>query len=81
MFKGKRKRASRGGSRENREHYDEAAWEITVVSFMVFFCFALNEQLWGRRTTECGSLDTDTRKSVVKIVSDDRNNKLVNYAV
>ena len=29
---------------------------------------------------ECGSLDTDTRNSVVKIVSDDKNNALVNYA-
>jgi hypothetical protein len=45
---------------------------------MVFYCFAFIEQLW-RRGTECGSLDT--RNSVVKIVSDDSNNALVNYAV
>src|SRR5712664_4830169 len=33
----------------------------------------------GGAGPECGSLDT--RNSVVKIVSDDTNNKLVNYAV
>ena len=35
----------------------------------------------GGAGPECGSLDTDTRNSVVRIVSDDSNNKLVNYAV
>src|SRR5258708_24166631 len=35
----------------------------------------------GGAGPECGSLDTDTRNSVVKIVSDDSDNKLVNYAV
>jgi hypothetical protein len=38
------------GVGRHREHYDEAAWERTVVSFMVFFCFAFIEQLWGRGT-------------------------------
>jgi hypothetical protein len=33
----------------------------------------------GKAEPECGSLDT--HNSVVKIISDDRNNKLVDYAV
>ena len=45
---------------------------------MVFFCFALLSGC-GDAGPECGSLDT--RNSVVKIVSDDNNHKLVDYAV
>src|ERR1700733_2805785 len=33
-----------------REHSDEAAWEGTVVRFMVFFCIACIEQLWRHGT-------------------------------
>ena len=47
------------------------------------WCFSASLLLGGcgGAGPECGSLDTDTRNSVVKIVSDDSNNKLVNYAV
>ena len=51
---------------------------------LVLWCFSaslLLSSCGGAGRLECGSLDTDTRKSVVKIVSDDSNNKLVNYAV
>jgi hypothetical protein len=47
----------------------------------VFWCYSASLLLsgCGGSGPECGSLDT--RNSVVKIVSDDNNNKLVNYAV
>lgn len=45
---------------------------------MVFYCLTFIEQLRGTGP-ECGSLDV--RNSVVKIVSDDNKNALVNYAV
>ena len=50
---------------------------------LVLWCFSASLLLssCGGARPECGSLDTDTRNSVVKIVSDDSNNKLVNYAV
>ncbi len=50
---------------------------------LVLWCFSASLLLssCGGAGPECGSLDTDTRNSVVKIVSDDSNNKLVNYAV
>lgn len=50
---------------------------------LVLWCFSASLLLscCGGAGPECGSLDTDTRNSVVKIVSDDGNNKLVNYAV
>ena len=50
---------------------------------LVLWCFSASLLLssCGGAGPECGSLDTDTRNSVVKIVSDDNNNKLVNYAV
>ena len=51
---------------------------------LVLWCFSASlflSSCGGAGRLECGSLDTDTRKSVVKIVSDDSNNKLVNYAV
>jgi len=51
---------------------------------LVLWCFSaslLLSSCGGAGRPECGSLDTDTRKSVVRIVSDDSNNKLVNYAV
>jgi hypothetical protein len=48
---------------------------------LVLWCFSASLLLssCGGAGPECGSLDT--RNSVVKIVSDDNNNKLVNYAV
>jgi hypothetical protein len=48
---------------------------------LVLWCFIVSLFLssCGGAGPECGSLDT--RNSVVKIVSDDNNNKLVNYAV
>jgi hypothetical protein len=48
---------------------------------LVRCCFSASLLLssCGGAGPECGSLDT--RNSVVKIVSDDNNNKLVNYAV
>jgi hypothetical protein len=48
---------------------------------LVLLCFSASLLLssCGGAGPECGSLDT--RNSVVKIVSDDNNNKLVNYAV
>ena len=48
---------------------------------LVLWCFSASLLLssCGRAGPECGSLDT--RNSVVKIVSDDTNNKLVNFAV
>jgi hypothetical protein len=50
---------------------------------VVLRCFSASLLLssCGGAGPECGSLDTDTRNSVVKIVSNDSNNKLVNYAV
>jgi hypothetical protein len=47
---------------------------------LVLWCFSASLLLssCGGAGPECGSLDT--RNSVVKIVSDDTNNKLVNYA-
>ena len=50
---------------------------------LVLWCFSALLLLsnCGGAGPECGSLDADTRNSVVKIVSDDSNNKLVNYAV
>ncbi len=50
---------------------------------LVLWCFSASLLLssCGGAGPECGSLDADTRNSVVKIVSDDSNNKLVNYAV
>ena len=50
---------------------------------VVLWCFSASLLLssCGGAGPECGSLDTDTRNSVVKIVSNDSNNKLVNYAV
>jgi hypothetical protein len=42
-------------------------------------CASLLLSSCGGAGPECGSLDT--RNSVIKIVSDDTNNKLVNYAV
>jgi hypothetical protein len=50
---------------------------------LVLWCFSASLLLCscGGAGPECGSLDTDTRNSVVKIVSNDSNNKLVNYAV
>jgi hypothetical protein len=50
---------------------------------LVLWCFSASLLLssCAGAGPECGSLDTDTRNSVVKIVSDDSNNKLVNYAV
>ncbi len=50
---------------------------------LVLWCFSASLLLssCGGTRPECGSLDTDTRNSVVKIISDDSNNKLVNYAV
>ena len=50
---------------------------------LVLWCFSASLLLGscGGAGPECASLDTDTRNSVVKIVSDDGNNKLVNYAV
>jgi len=49
--------------------------------WLVLWCFSASLLLsnCGGAGPECGSLDT--RNSVVKIVSDDSNNKLVNYAV
>jgi hypothetical protein len=48
---------------------------------LVLWCFTASLLLssCGGAGPECGSLDT--RNSVVKIVSDDNNNALVNYAV
>jgi hypothetical protein len=48
---------------------------------LVLWCFSASLLLsgCGEAGSECGSLDA--RNSVVKIVSDDNNNKLVNYAV
>jgi hypothetical protein len=48
---------------------------------LVLWCFTASVLLssCGGAGPECGSLDT--RNSVVKIVSDDNNNALVNYAV
>ena len=48
---------------------------------LVLSCFSASLLLssCGGAGPECGSLDT--RNSLVKIVSDDTNNKLVNYAV
>ena len=48
---------------------------------LVLWCFTASLLLssCGGAEPECGSLDT--RNSVVKIVSDDNNNALVNYAV
>jgi hypothetical protein len=48
---------------------------------LVLWCFSASLLLssCGGAGPECGSLDA--RNSVVKIVSDDTNNKLVNYAV
>ena len=48
---------------------------------LVLWCFSASLLLssCGGTGPECGSLDT--RNSLVKIVSDDTNNKLVNYAV
>jgi hypothetical protein len=48
---------------------------------LVLWCFSASLLLsgCGDAGPECGSLDA--RNSVVKIVSDDNNNKLVNYAV
>jgi len=48
---------------------------------LVLWCFSASLLLssCGGAGPECGSLDA--RNSVVKIVSDDNNNKLVNYAV
>jgi hypothetical protein len=48
---------------------------------LVLWCLSASLLLssCGGAGPECGSLDT--RNSVVKIVSDDPNNKLVNYAV
>jgi hypothetical protein len=48
---------------------------------LVLWCLSASLLLssCGGAGPECGSLDT--RNSVVKIVSDDTNNKLVNYAV
>src|SRR5712672_2360118 len=48
---------------------------------LVLWCFSASLLLssCGGAGPECDSLDT--RNSVVKIVSDDSNNKLVNYAV
>ncbi len=48
---------------------------------LVLWCFIASLLLssCGGAGPECGSLDT--RNSVVKIVSDDNNNALVNYAV
>ena len=50
---------------------------------LVLWCFSASLLLssCGGGGPECGSLDADTRNSVVKIVSDDSSNKLVNYAV
>jgi hypothetical protein len=48
-------------------------------SFALCFSASLVLSSCGGTGPECGSLDT--RNSVVKIVSDDNNNKLVNYAV
>ena len=47
---------------------------------LVLWCFSASLLLssCGAAGPECGSLDS--RNSVVKIVSDDTNNKLVNYA-
>src|SRR5260370_19984318 len=47
---------------------------------LVLLCFSCPRLLsnFGDAGPECGSLDT--RNSVVKIVSDDKNNALVNYA-
>jgi len=52
-------------------------WKKAVVSL---WCFSASLFLssCGAAGPECGSLDT--RNSVIKIVSDDTNNKLVNYA-
>ena len=49
--------------------------------WFVLWCFSASLLLsnCGGAGPECGSLDT--RNSLVKIVSDDTNNKLVNYAV
>jgi hypothetical protein len=49
--------------------------------WLVLWCFSASLLLsnCGGAGPECGSLDT--RNSVVKIVSDDKNNALVNYAV
>jgi hypothetical protein len=48
---------------------------------LVLWCFTASLLLssCGGAGPECGSLDT--RNSVVKIVSDDNNNALVNYAI
>src|SRR5258708_29691227 len=51
---------------------------------LVLWCFSaslLLSSCGGAGRPECGSLDTDTRKSVVKMVSGANNNKLLNYAV
>ena len=49
--------------------------------WLVLWCFSASLLLsnCGGAGPECGSLDT--RNLVIKIVSDDKNNKLVNYAV
>ena len=56
---------------------------LRIEQSVVLWCFSASLLLssCGGAGPECGSLDTDTRDSVVKIVSDDGNNKLVNYAV
>src|SRR5712672_2296051 len=50
---------------------------------LALWCFSASLLLssCGGAGPECGSLDADTRNSVVKIVSDNSNNKLVNFAV
>jgi hypothetical protein len=53
---------------------------FTTEQSLVLWCLSASLLLssCGGAGPECGSLDT--RNSVVKIVSDDTNNKLVNYA-
>jgi len=66
-----------GIGKDNREDSDEAFSGRTDGS-SVSPCLTFAERCGGP-TPECESLDT--RNTVVKVVSDDSNNALVNYAV
>jgi len=63
----------------HRERSDEPVSKKTAVSFLWWFSALLLLNGCGGAEPECDSLDT--RNSVVKIISDDSNNALVNYAV
>ena len=66
---------------EERVVYMPCELQLRKEQSLVLWCFTASLLLssCGSAGPECGSLDI--RNSVVKIVSDDNNNKLVNYAV